>query len=86
MFWGGVELLDHPVGVPFPRLRLRMSGWALACCCCKAAVRALMRALSMLRVMSGGKTGRVSKEPGAGCFHVLSISSSFLRVFPSTRV
>lgn len=46
----------------------------------------MIRAFSILRVIPGGKTGRVSRDPGTGSFHVLSISSSLRRVTVSTSV
>lgn len=55
-------------------------------CCCKAAVRALIKAFSIFLVISTGKTGLLSNDPGTGSFHVFNISSNFLRVWLSTRV
>jgi hypothetical protein len=40
-----------------------------------------MSAFSIGRIVSGGKTGLVSREPGTGSFHVFSISS-ILRLVP----
>ena len=43
-----------------------------------------MSALSIFRVTSDAKTGLLDEEFGTGCFHVCSISSSFLRIEGST--
>ncbi len=45
-----------------------------------------MRAFSIGRTVSNGKTGLGSIEPGTGSFHVLSRLSIARRVAPSTKV
>lgn len=53
-------------------------------CCCIVEARTFIRAFSIGRTSSAEKGGRVSMEPATGSFHVLSISSIFLRMTWST--
>jgi hypothetical protein len=50
-----------------------------------AEVLALMRAFSIGRVTSCGKTGLTSIDPGTGSFHVFNISSIFRLTLLSTK-
>lgn len=50
------------------------AGWGML------AALTFIKAFSIGRTSSCEKTGRVSNEPGTGSFHVLSISSIFLRI------
>lgn len=53
---------------------------------CRSWVLCLSRALSIGRTNSGSKTGLVSKDPGIGSFHVLSMPSMLRLVGLSTRL
>ena len=81
---GGVDVSCHCIA-----LTLGGRCWKRDCCRCSASiarVRAWISAFSIFLVISMGKTGLVSTDPGTGLLQVFSISSNFLLVFRSTAL
>ena len=77
--WGGVGVSRHGVVAGRPGLIIFCWFRACSCCRCRSDVLHLIKSFSIGLVTSAGNTGLVSIEPGTDSFHVLSISSSFLR-------